>query len=339
MTARPGLRHPLIALVWLGILGIGAAALGRGGQAPADHPADAPSTRSPYIYGAGHCAACHDQDKHPTYNKEDRDGMICRMNEFPQFDSQDKHKLAFAALTGSRGREMGRLLGKEVTQIDACINCHGVPDRGVRKQQYVRETDGVTCVACHGRYADWVERHTRTDDPDWHDLDPRARQQRYGMTDLRDPAIRAETCASCHIGNTADGKIVTHEMYAKGHPPLPSFEAATFSDAQPRHWESFREKTPARKKRVKAIDSGEFEQTRLVMVSGLVSLRESMKLFAEQAKADKPDPPARGGPILPGLIARHATTTSAPMREHPGGKPVAQADPPVVPWRRTGHRP
>ena len=34
---------------------------------------------------------------------------------------------------------MGRLLGKEVTQNEACINCQGTPDRDVGKQQYVRE--------------------------------------------------------------------------------------------------------------------------------------------------------------------------------------------------------
>ena len=32
--------------------------------------------------------------------------------------------------------------------------------------------------------------------------------------------------------------MVTHEMYAAGHPPLPGFEIATFCSQMPPHWES-----------------------------------------------------------------------------------------------------
>ena len=31
-------------------------------------------------------------------------------------------------------------------------------------------------------------------------------------------------CLSCHLGNAREGRVVTHEMYAAGHPPLPGFE-------------------------------------------------------------------------------------------------------------------
>ena len=65
------------------------------------------------------------------------------------------------------------------------------------------------------------------------------------MTDLWDPVRRAETCASCHVGNHDEGKVVTHAMYAAGHPPLPGFETATFGDLEPRHWQYLSEKTPA----------------------------------------------------------------------------------------------
>ena len=56
------------------------------------------------------------------------------------------------------------------------------------------------------------------------------KEQKFGMTDLWDPAKRTHMCASCHVGNSAEGKVVTHAMYAAGHPPLPSFEVATFSE-------------------------------------------------------------------------------------------------------------
>ena len=42
---------------------------------------------------------------------------------------------------------------------------------------------------------------------------------------------RAKLCSACHVGNVEDGKLVTHEMYAAGHPPLPGIEIVAFCDA------------------------------------------------------------------------------------------------------------
>jgi hypothetical protein len=211
------------------------------------------------------------------------------MDESLRYDARDKHRLAFRALTGPRGQQMGRLLGADVTRIEACVNCHSVPGRDVETQQFARESDGVTCVACHGAYAEWVGLHQGASRR-WRSLDRKAKERQFGMTDLWDPVRRAETCASCHIGDHAGGKVITHAMYAAGHPPLPGFEAATFCDAQPRHWELLREKTPARRERLGRRDADPFEQTRLVVLGGLVELRESMRLLADQAGADRPEP-------------------------------------------------
>src|SRR5262249_59421636 len=94
----------------------------------------------------------------------------------------------------------------------------------------------------------------------------------------------ARLCASCHVGNTAEGKVVTHAMYAAGHPPLPGVEIATFSDAMPRHWQYLKEKKPAVQQMLN-VDSGTaaFEQTKLVAVSGVLLLREAMNLLGSQA--------------------------------------------------------
>jgi len=59
---------------------------------------------------------------------------------------------------------------------------------------------------------------------------------------LRDSVRKARLCASCHVGNLDEGKFVRHEWYAAGHPPLPSFELATFSVQMPSHWLSVKEK-------------------------------------------------------------------------------------------------
>jgi hypothetical protein len=105
------------------------------------------------------------------------------------------------------------------------------------------------------------------------------------MTDLWNPAKRAKLCASCHIGNTEEGKFVTHAMYAAGHPTLPSLELATFSEEMPRHWQYLREKKPAVQKELGFAEArARWEQTELVLANGLVSLRQSLQLLRTQAQ-------------------------------------------------------
>ena len=56
------------------------------------------------------------------------------------------------------------------------------------------------------------------------------------MTNVRDPVRRTELCLSCHVGDIACGKFVTHDMFAAGDPPLPAFEIETFLEQMPPHW-------------------------------------------------------------------------------------------------------
>ena len=65
------------------------------------------------------------------------------------------------------------------------------------------------------------------------------------MIDVRNPIVRAEQCFGCHIGNAAEGKIITHEMYAAGHPPLPNIEIESYVAQLPRHWRYLDEKVAA----------------------------------------------------------------------------------------------
>ena len=50
------------------------------------------------------------------------------------------------------------------------------------------------------------------------------------------PSNAHKLCLSCHVGNAAQGKVITHAMYAAGHPPLPAMDIATFALNQPQHW-------------------------------------------------------------------------------------------------------
>src|SRR5437763_622141 len=79
---------------------------------------------------------------------------------------------------------------------------------------------------------DWADLHggvIKKKRLEWRSLKRPEKEIKHGMRDLWDPAKRTELCVSCHIGNEKEGKVLTHEMYVAGHPPLPSFDMATFS--------------------------------------------------------------------------------------------------------------
>jgi len=240
--------------------------------------------------------------------------MICRMNEWQYYDGKDKHQRAFDVLTDKRSQEIVVLLklGQDARTVPACLNCHSLPEAGGFPADETQKAEGVTCVACHGPYSEWALEHqngpywraqaevnpARLGPDNWIKLNRNQKEQFKGMTDLWDPVRRAEVCASCHIGNFKENKVVTHAMYAAGHPPLPSFEAATFSDFQPRHWQYLREKDVDKQNRLQPFDRNNLEQAELVAVTGLVVLRESMKLFADEAKANLNAPPGAAWPDL-----------------------------------------
>jgi hypothetical protein len=74
-------------------------------------------------------------------------------------------------------------------------------------------------------------------------------------------------------------------MYAAGHPPMPAFEIAAFSEQMPRHWQYLREKKDPEVQKDLGYKKGELEQTKLLLVGAAISLRETMRLLQAQAKA------------------------------------------------------
>ncbi|HEV3115730.1 MAG TPA: hypothetical protein VGY58_01675, partial [Gemmataceae bacterium] len=128
----------------------------------------------------------------------------------------------------------------------------------------------------------------------WRTYSPEKKHKEFGLNNLWDPVARAELCSSCHIGNVGEGKVVTHEMYAAGHPPLPGFEIQTYSEAMPRHWEHLSEKI-AKAQNYKGNEDfytrigyhdpkqGDMEQTRMLVTSAVVAFRESVRLLGEAA--------------------------------------------------------
>jgi len=220
---------------------------------------------------------------------------------------QDKHAQAFAVLKGSRGRQMGTLLQfKDVsTQEEAgCLNCHGMNFPKSRQGGSYDIHDGVSCGGCHGPSEKWLGTHNQP--AKWRPMSPEAKYQ-DGMLDVRDPVKRSQMCMSCHIGNAAEGKIVTHAMYAAGHPPLPPIEIATFASNLPQHWRDakdvpyFQNPSPETRKNYH-LEAVDYQRTKLALISSVVAFRESMRLIAVRADLRPPDAPSKVWTVWPELV-------------------------------------
>ncbi len=136
----------------------------------------------------------------------------------------------------------------------ACLACHASTKEPIQQAPPDKwtaasfdTTDGVGCEMCHGHGSSYQSKHQdsvldKVNAPEgavrfveWREW-PLAQKEKWGLVNLRDPASATAKCASCHIGNTSEGRFVTHDMYAAGHPPLPPLDLMAYSREQPRHW-------------------------------------------------------------------------------------------------------
>ncbi len=224
---------------------------------------------------------------------EDREtGALDRfkLTEYHTWETEDKHHTASKSLESERGQTMAGLLGWDVKTDVRCLSCHSghctVGPAAANKAPRVEppsasiRKEGVSCEACHGPASRWLDPHK---EPAWHALSS-AQKLALGMNDVRSPVKRAEICLSCHLGNRGQGKWLTHEMYAAGHPPLPGFEIATFDAAMPPHARLFSEK-PREVRPKWEYPANDLYQIRCIVTAGLVALREQAGLLANQAAA------------------------------------------------------
>ncbi|MFN4258773.1 MAG: multiheme c-type cytochrome [Gemmataceae bacterium] len=246
--------------------------------------------------GAAACIRCHTS---PSGN--DTDDFVL-LTEYATWKTQDKHALAYLALVGPRGQQMAKLLKKDVTKKEAgCLGCHSVD---VPKEYQANEfnlMEGVSCDGCHGPSSQWLGPHQFKD---WR-LKTAVEKKQLGMNDVRDPATRAQLCMSCHVGNPAEGKVVTHAMYAAGHPPLPSFELAHFSAQLPPHWRAKKDvpffQDPAKHypnppanirelvDTIYHLDGKDYQQTQLTVASSLIGLKVWMDFVQQRSNLDDLD--------------------------------------------------
>ena len=235
------------------------------------------------------------------------------LEELKLWANQDKHSQAFTSLLNERSHQMGKLLGvAEIHRDKRCLTCHtAYPLTAMGNDPHLitpelaknlRVTQGISCEGCHSPAGDsrgegavvtgWFQPHAQRDL--WWLLSAKDKQDKFGFTDIRSATARTRLCLTCHLGNAAEGKVVTHEMYAAGHPPLPGFELSTFAAQMPKHWRDFDKKSEAvrdefLKKNMDDVygrDSFKLDnlhETNNVLVAALVAFSENLKLASALA--------------------------------------------------------
>jgi hypothetical protein len=216
-------------------------------QAPAATDPLIPKTPDEVSTGFAGCRQCHNEKrpidaKDNDFVKRYRSNEYVLLSEGRTWRQQDPHSAAHDVLTRPLGQQMSKLLKYDVTKAAQCLTCHAIDTApglplAQKKFEHFETSEGITCNACHGLRKPWQMAHyeEKAKTIPWRLFDP-AKKQEAGLRNLRDPAVKAAFCASCHVGSAAEGRVVTHEMYAAGHPPLPPFELGTFMDCQPKHW-------------------------------------------------------------------------------------------------------
>lgn len=245
------------------------------------------------------------------------------LDELKTWANQDKHAQAFTSLLNERSQRMGKLLGvEEIHRDKRCLACHtGYPllamggDAHLMPAELVKNlkvSQGVSCEGCHApsgdtataenKTAGWYMPHAQKDP--WRFLSEKDKQDKFGFASIRSASARSRMCLSCHLGNAAEGKIVTHEMYAAGHPPLPGFELASFAAQMPKHWRDFDKKADGVRSEFlekNADDSygrstfkpDNLHETNSVLIAALVSFSENVRLTASLADEQSKPPVAK----------------------------------------------
>ena len=287
----------------------------------------APKSPSRTFVGAAECVKCHlnglpkgtdDALAAAGFGGLADDSWVL-LDELKTWAAADKHSQAFTALKNERSKRMGQLLGvAEIHRDKRCLACHtGFPlaamgnDPNLIDAALVNDlkvAQGVSCEGCHAPAGDakagggtkgWYVPHAQKEA--WRFLSAKDKLDKFGFVNIRSPMTRTRLCLSCHLGNVAEGKIVTHEMYAAGHPPLPGFELETFAHQMPKHWRDFHKKSDSvrdefLKRNADDVYGREsykpenLHETRAALVAALVAFSENLKLVSSLADDKLPTP-------------------------------------------------
>jgi hypothetical protein len=156
----------------------------------------------------------------------------CHSSEDPKM--VDKHKNAIdnmmgsdnlAAYTEKAGIDLkGVLIGKNI-----CMSCHGTVLSGKETKEV---EEGVGCESCHGAGSGYKAPHTERL-PTEKKGDPArsgyTQAISLGMINLKNIAMRAETCVRCHY-------ITDQRVLASGHPDGSKFNYLAGMKSVAKHW-------------------------------------------------------------------------------------------------------
>ena len=246
--------------VWTAILGI--AALGSfSGWVAAEE--------SPFV-GSQTCnsVSCHGRSE-PRRDSLGIGGAS--LQEFLLYSRRDPHAAAAKRLVSPEFLSILRRLteakgGPSAAEVyQQCAQCHdpeGMAAAANAKEPLLPlevghgiSARGIQCESCHGGAKDWLATHSQRDLS-------RSLLSTAGMRDTKKLQVRAELCASCHVGSAE--KNVTHDMLAAGHPPL-RFELAAYhrkltshdSSGKQSHWNDARERIDTKDFEVKLWEAGQ----------------------------------------------------------------------------------
>lgn len=249
----------------------------------------------------------------------------------------DAHSRAHLALLpqNPRTRGMETTLGITAATTAACVACHTHPaGEPAVEEETALVHGGISCETCHGAGSGYFEPHM---EKRWRFLSS-AEKEALGMHDLRNPVRKAENCLSCHLGDVASGKVITHAMYAAGHPPLPAFEMESFGKAMGPHWKRVWEKSPQIQQQ--AADAGyrteAAGESQRSLIGGLAALRQTTKLVDEYASAVAGDAQERPWPELAlyDCQACHHELRVPSARQQAGYGGLVPGRPSLVRWPR-----
>lgn len=265
------------------------------------------------------CRTCHisaTAEGAASFVTDFKSHEFVRLNESKTWFDNDPHIKAVEQINPAKNPVAKRMQdflgarkdGYEVMKDYRCLTCHATDTNPTStakrelKEFVVSETIGVGCNTCHGVKLEWqgqhylgatVEEGKDVKYPAWRVEKPDVKEK-AGMRNLRDPAVKADLCASCHVGNPDENKVVTHAFYAAGHPPLPPLELVTFMEDEPRHWGYPSElkflTEYGKKKPQEAWDIFRFKPAdkdnylaRHVAAGAMASLKAEMKLLESEA--------------------------------------------------------
>jgi hypothetical protein len=150
------------------------------------------------------------------------------LNEYRIWTGAGKHSQAYRLLENDASRRIAENLGlASATTAKVCLDCHADNVPADKRGPRFQISDGVSCEACHGGAEEWIESHAASNAT--HGMNLVA-----GMYPTETPALRAQLCLSCHMGN--DDKFAGHDIMGAGHPRL-SFELEAFQTNQPAHFD------------------------------------------------------------------------------------------------------